>query len=102
MIHINETNPNPHEHSLCGNEDCSGPYIVFSAHEMDDPMNPHPVICAHHLFTDIVPMMEQWEADSYIDADSVDEDGVNPMNEPPDGYRFTTSSPEVLEPVPEL
>lgn len=70
MIHITDTNPNPHDVTLCGTEDCHGPYVVFSAYELDDPMNPHPVICSHHLEADITPMVEQWEAENYIDVDS--------------------------------
>lgn len=70
MIHVTDTNPNPHGVTLCGTEDCHGPYVVFSAYELDDPMNPHPVICLAHLDTDINPRVELWEAENYVDAEA--------------------------------
>ena len=70
MIHITDTNPNPNDITLCGTEDCHGPYVVFSAFELDDVLNPHPVVCMHHIDTDIVPRLELWEAENYVDAES--------------------------------
>ncbi len=73
-----QENPNPHRSCVCDpmqQVDCKPPYVVFSHQEMDDPVNPLPVLCLACAEGACRKMQEFVEANAAVavDAEAVEE-----------------------------